>query len=192
MDKASTTKDYPFRPGDLVSTEHRFRRRDDYKQAVLGAGGKYDESKHSCSIELPGGLEKLLMHQPSHNYLSDCVLEFRFSAEQNLRLFQDNYDRRTKYQGYKEIEYPGQGFRGEQDKADTYRAIILLPHRQGKKLTTDDYEASIINPPYPRRRQDVGKAMLTTFPTHRHVFGVLGLAAGVVLVLGLRKNMRQR
>lgn len=183
---------YPFNPGDLVSTERRFRNKKDYELAVKAYGeDQYNPSEHSYSVEIEDYKELLLRYQPSRNYPADCGdIKFTYSPEPNIVLFKDACNHRIKYQGYKEIEFPGNGFRGKNDRFDTYRAILLPPGKQGKQLTGSDYEGFIINPPYPRRNFKLIETSLSS--AHKYVLGVVGVAVGIALAINLLSRERSQ
>ncbi|MDB5233820.1 MAG: hypothetical protein JWR44_813 [Hymenobacter sp.] len=184
----SSPSSFPYKRGRLVSTEHRFFRFDEYSNAVIDAGYDPDKKPHSCSISTDNDEEYLLVYQPSRNLPTNCVIEFRLSPETRLRAFQDSYELKVKYKGHTEIEYPGDGIRGELDWVETYRAISLPPGVPRNKATGSDYEGLIINPPYPRtdlkRREASGGA-------YKYVIGAVGMATGIALVTVLLGRKRQ-
>ena len=189
MSHADQSFEYPFKPGDLVSTEKRFRNKDEYIAAVQVYGAdQYNPRDHSYSVELCGDMERLLLYQPSRNYPADCGdILFRYSPEPSLLLFQQAYEHKTKYQGYKEVEYPGNGFRGKNDRFNTYRALLLPPDKQQKRAVGADYEGYIINPPYPRK---INKRRNTFAGTAKYIIGGLGI--GVTVFLAIKSLGRSR
>ena len=178
MHRSNSLLNYPFEPGELVSTEKRFRSFAEYRTAVERYGGTCVPGEHSYSIWLPGDKELLLMHQPSINLPTGRDIEFKFLPETNLTRFQNLYNDMVKYQGYENIEFPdNRSLRGNRDRSNTYRAI--LRPRQG---IVGDYQGYIINPPYPAKKRINKQSGQTKWLLP----ALLGLATGLAAVPLLR------
>lgn len=176
-------------PHDLVSTMIRFANEADYVEAVRveyhrrkGKDPKNPPKHDAYSFKNQDDTELVMLYQPDIRFPTGSTpvglpIHFEYVGEMTLSDFSDYYDRQIAAHpdlGRKEV--PGSSYRGDQDKAKTYRAVF---ERSAKK--TVSYEGIITNPPYPAIFGSVNSGFLKWM-----LPAVLGLATGLAAVPLLR------
>lgn len=179
--------------GDTVSVARRISDYGKYTAVVKAEkakpGSSYECNAQGtiCSFAYPNDTEFLLMWlEAGRGYPTDCIISYKLLPKQTAVGFRLSYEGRVLGRRYRGIESPGKSLRGNLDNDyDTHRAVIQDTTKVGK---VDEYEGLIINPPYPRRRNQFRNGRPEAARTY--LFGALAIAGGVALVALLRSQRK--